>query len=343
MRIAAIAVMLHRMPFRGHDGQALAHLQDPLSRFFEIEAAFEAERGFWGDRVPLRLVAANLVLSPGEAVEIAVQVRAGAEQLRKRLSFISEILPAMQLLIAAVLLQRGDQPEAFLDEVERVRPMLRGVGLRRREIYEVVAILALRIRSQLTPISKEQVVRLREIYEQMKRHHYVLTGPEDYPACAFLVGQRDRSPEEIGVRANAIYEGLREQAKLWRGDPLQTASNMLALSPLEPAELVERFCLLALGFDGAGVRIRQGEYDEVAVLCFLARPIERIVETVTGYTHRLREHLNWAERSNAFGLAANLAFVRLVGNDPELGALADAKTLLDMQTIITARQAAAAG
>src|SRR5690606_19381121 len=114
--------------------QALAHLQDPLSRFFEIEAAFEAARGFWGDRVPLRLVAANLVLSPGEAVEIAVQVRAGAEQLRKRLSFISEVLPAMQLLIAAVLLQRGDQPEAFLDEVERVRPMLRGVGLRRREI-----------------------------------------------------------------------------------------------------------------------------------------------------------------------------------------------------------------
>jgi hypothetical protein len=331
------------MPFRGHDGQALAHLHDPLARFFELEAAFDADRGFLGDHVPLRLAAANLVLSPGEALEIAAQVRATAEQLRKQLSVFSDLVSSIQLLIAAVLLQRGDTPEAFLAEVERVRPMYRAVKLRRREIYEVVAILALRIRNQLAPIAEEQVVRMCEIYEQMKRHHWLLTGPEDYPACAFLVGQADRTPEEIGLRANQIYEGLREQAKLWRGDPLQTASNMLALSPLEPPELVERFRLLAVAFDQAGVRIRQGEYDEVAVLCFLARPSERIVETVTGYTHAIRERLRWADRSTAFGLAANLAFVRLVGNDPELGALADAKVLLDMQTIVAARQAAAAG
>jgi hypothetical protein len=331
------------MPFRGHDGQQLAHLDDPLARFFKLEAAFDAHRGFMGDRVPLRLVAANLVLCPGDAVEIAAQVRASAEQLRQRLSFLSDIVPSIQLLVSAVLLQRGDEPEAFLAEVERVRPIMRALGMRRREIYEVVAILALRIRNERAPILDEQVERLRDIYQQMKHHHWLLTGPEDYPACAFLVGQRDRSPEDIGVRANKIYEGLREQAKLWRGDPLQTASNMLALSPLDPPELVERFRLLAVEFDQAGVRIRQDEYDEVAVLCFLARPSERIVETVCGYTREIRERINWADRTNAFGLAANLAFVRLVGNDPELGALADAKTLLDMQTIIAARQAAAAG
>jgi hypothetical protein len=201
--------------------------------------------------------------------------------------------------------------------------------------------MALRIRNEREPITDEQVERMRDIYEQMKRHHWLLTGPDDYPACAFLVGQRDRTPEQIGQRANTIYEGLREKAKLWRGDPLQTASNMLALSPLEPAELVERFHMLAEGFDKAGTRIRQGEYDEVAVLCFLARPAARIVETVTYYGNQIRERLRWAERSTAFALGANLAFVRLVGNDPELGMLADAKTLLDMQTIVAARQAAA--
>jgi hypothetical protein len=329
------------MPFRGHDGQALAHLQDPLARFFELEAALDAERGFFGDHVPLRLAAANLVLSPGEAVEIAAQVRASAELLRKQLSVFSDVVSSIQLLVSAVLLQRGDSPEAFLAEVGRVRPMFRAFSMRRSEIYEVVSILALRIRSQLAPITEEQIERLREIYQQMKRHHWLLTGPEDYPACAFLVGQHDRTPEQIGVRAHEIYEGLRERAKLWRGDPLQTASNMLALSPLEPAELVERFYLLAVAFDQAGVRIRQDQYDEVAVLCFLARPCEAIVETVTGYAHEIRERLRWADRSTALGLAANLAFVRLVGNDPELGALADAKVLLDMQTIIAARQAAA--
>lgn len=330
------------MPFRRHDGQQSESLEDPLARFFEIEAAFEAERGFFGDQVPLRLVAANLVLTRGDAKDIAAQVRGTAEELRKLLPTFTHLVSSLQLLVAAVLLQRGDQPAAFVAEVERVRQIMRRLNMRRAELYETVAILVLRIGNDRAPIPDEQVERLRAIYEQMKRHHWLLTGPEDLPACAFLVSQRDRSPEQIGVRANAIYEGLREQAKLWRGDPLQTASNMLALSPLEPAELVERFCLLAHALTSAGVRIGQGEYDEVAVLCFLARPIERIVETVVGYRAGIRERLGWVERWATFGLATNLAFVRLVGNDPELGALADVKTLLDMQTIIAARQAAAA-
>jgi hypothetical protein len=328
------------MPFRGHEYHESPHLEDPLSRFFELEEAFEADRGMLGDHVPLRLAAANLVLCPGEAKEIATGVRETAEELRRQLSFMTDLVPSIQLLLAAVLRQRGDDPFEFLTEVERVRNIMRKLNMRRREVYEVVAILALRIRNGLEPITEQQIERMRDIYEQMKRHHWLLTGPDDYPACAFLVGQ-DRTPEQIGERANAIYEGLREKAKLWRGDPLQTASNMLALSPLEPSELVERFHLLAEGFDKAGTRIRQGEYDEVAVLCFLARPAPRIVETVTYYGNQIRERLRWAERANAFALGANLAFVRLVGNDPELGMLADAKTLLDMQTIVAARQAAA--
>lgn len=332
------------MPFRGHDGQALARLDDPLARFFELEAAFDAERGFLGDHVPLRLVSANLVLCPGVATAVAAQVRASTEQMRKRLSLFSTIVQPLQLLIAAVLLRRGDQPDAFLDEVERVRPLLRQLALRRSETYEVVAILALRIRNRLQPISSEQVQRMANIYVQMRRHHWFLTGPEDYPACAFLVGQRQHTPEQIGTRANQIYKGLRARAKLWRGNPLQTASNMLALSPLEPAELVERFRLLAAGFNQAGiVRIRSSEYDEVAALCFLAQPSERIIETVTSYAHAIRERLRWTDRWTSFALAANLTFARLLGDDPELGALADAKTLLDMQTIIAMRAASGGG
>jgi hypothetical protein len=329
------------MPFRGHDGKQLAAYVDPLARFFDLEAAFDAERGFLGDHVPLRLVAANLVLSPGEPTQIAAQVRALTEQLRERLAFFSQVSPAIQLLAAAVVLQRGDQPEALLAEVTRVRKMMRELRMRREEVYEFVAILAMRIRNALAPIEQPQVQRLHDIYAQMKSHHWFLTGPEDYPACAFLAGQA-RSPQDIAARANAVYEGLRTRAHAWRGDPLQTASNMLVLSPLEPDELVDRFVTLATEFDAAGIRVRQAEYDEVAVLCFLAQPAKLIVEAVVDYTTQIRERLRWANKATAFGLAANLAFVRLLGNDPELGALADAKALLDMQTIIAARQAAAA-
>jgi hypothetical protein len=281
------------------------------------------------------------VLSEGEPAEIVSRVHELTEQLRQRLSFFSQISSSLQLLTAAVMLQRGDQPQALLDEVERVRAIMRELGMRRMEVYEFVAILAMRIRSGLAPIERAQVQRLHDIYTQMKRHHWLLTGPEDYPACGFLVGQ-DRSPEDIAARANKVYEGLRTRANAWRGDPLQTASNMLVLSPLEPDELVDRFVTLATDFDAAGIRIRQGEYDEVAVLCFLAQPAKHIVEAVVAYTTQIRDRLSWANKSTSFGLAANLGFVRLLGNDPELGALADAKALLDMQTILAARQAAAA-
>ncbi len=330
------------MPFRDPE-QPTSEAFDPLARFFALEAAFEAERGFLGDSVPLRLVAANLVLSPGEPGPIAAQVREAAAELDELISFWAAVAPPIRLLLAAVLVQRGDRPDAFWFEVARVRERMRALGMRRLEVFETIAILALRIRNGLAPISDAQVERMRDIYEQMKRHHWLLTGPEDYPACAFLVGQTARSPEQIGVRANQIYEGLRERGRLWRGDPLQTASNMLCLSPLEPAELVERFLLLAEALRDAGQKIGQGEYDEVAVLCFLARPTARIVETVTEYAGQIRERLRWTNRATAFGLAANLAFVRLVGQDPELGPLADAKILLDMQTVVAARQAAAAG
>src|SRR5262249_31286396 len=162
-----------------------------------------------------------------------------------------------------------------------------------------------------------------------KRRHWLITGPEVYPACAFLSGQ-ERSPEDIANRADAIYEGLRARAHAWRGGRLQTASNMLALSPFEPDKLVDRFVTLAKAFDAAGIRIRQGEYDDVTVLCFLAQPSQRIVEAVIEYTAKIRGRLPRANKSTSFGLACNLVFVHLLGNDPELGALADAKALLDM-------------
>jgi hypothetical protein len=277
---------------------------------------------------------------PGEPAELAARVRAAAEELGELVSTF-HLASSLQLLIAAILVQRGDTPAAFWAEAERVRATMRRLRMRRMQTYELMAALALRMRNGLAPISDAQVERMRDIYEAMKDHHWLLTGPEDFPACAFLA-TTDRSPADIAARANAIYEGLRERAKLWRGDPLQTASNMLALSPLEPDELVERFHALAVGFDEAGVRIRQTEYDELAVLCYIARPIARIVETVVGYAAEIRERLRWLNKSTAFGLATNLAFVRLVGDDPELGPLADVKTLFDMQMVIAARQAAAA-
>ena len=183
---------------------------------------------------------------------------------------------------------------------------------------------------------------LRDIYEAMKRHHWFLTGPEDFPVCAMLVG-RPGTPAEIGAGTDALYRALHDRADLWRGDSLQTAANMLYLTGVEPPVLVERFATILAGFREAGTRIGQEQYDELAILCFLARPTATIVTTVTAYRDRLRPAIPWLTRTDALNLAASLAFIEIAGQDPDaLGPLADVKLLLDMQAIVAARAAATA-
>lgn len=331
------------MAYRSGDAPAPSFLvpADPLARFAEILAAFDAERGTFEDKVPLRLAAIHLVTTPGEPAALAEATRARVAAMRERLGRLGGIDAPVRMVLAASLVKYDEDALEFLDEVERVRRMFRAIELRRGGVYEALATLVLRRGLSGAAIDTGHVTRLREIYEAMKGYHWWLTGPEDFPACAMLV-PRPGSAAEIGAAIEAVYQALHTRAHLWRGDALQTAANVLVLSGLAPAEVADRFALLVERFREGGARVGQAEYDELAILCFLAQPVERVVATVLEFRDRIRASLGWTEKGSAFNLAANLAFVRLVGADGELGTIADAKLLLDMQAIVVARQAAAA-
>jgi hypothetical protein len=331
------------MPFRAADegGPTAFVPADPFARFMEIHDALEAQRGWLGDRVPLRFAAVTLLTTPGTGADLAQRLRGHDAQLRERFGWLSHIGSSIRLLLAAILVKYDDDAEAFADEVERVRALFRNVSLRRGGAYEFLAVMVLRRVRGGAAIVDDDVTRFAALYEEMKRHHWFLTGPDDFPACAMLVG-RSGEPRQIGEGIEAIYQSLRRDADLYRGEALQTAANVLYLSELDAPEVARRFALLAGGFRQAGHRIGQREYDEIATLCFLAQPVDRIVESVVEYREQLRDAVSWLSRPMAFSLGAGLAFVRLVGMDAQLGPLADAKLLLDMQAIIAARQAAAA-
>ncbi|NVB37762.1 DUF4003 family protein [Pseudenhygromyxa sp. WMMC2535] len=328
------------MPFRGSEDVGPGFIADPLSRFFALEQALEQTRGLLGDRVPLRFVAVNLVLTPGDPAEITrdvVELRAG---LDARLPWYSGIAAPMRLLLASALLKLGDDADAFCDELERANAMMNELGFRRPHVYRALTVLALRTRGALAPIDLLRLERVKAIYDAMKSHHWLLTGPEDIPACAFLSFQDD-PPEVLAARAAAIYKTLSDHRRMWQGDPLQTASNVLALAGIDPELIADRFEALAKGLRKAGVRVGMAEYDEIALLCFLSRPVAKVIEAAITYRDRLSQELSWMNTKLAFSLGTNLAYVRLVGGDPELGPLADAKGLLDMQAIIDTRAAAA--
>jgi hypothetical protein len=331
------------MPFRSDDdaGPALFAPQDPLERFQAIYAALAANGSWLTDKVALRLAAVALITSPGEPASLAAATHRRDAELRVRLGWLTSIAPALRVLLAAQLVKYADDSDAFADELERVREMFRAVHLRRGHAYEALAVLVLRRLQAGKPIELPQVQRLHDIYEAMKRHHWFLTGPEDFPACAMLVG-RPGTPTEIGDGTDALYTALHQRADLWRGDSLQTAANMLYLAEVEPSVIVERFATILAGFRETGTRIGLQQYDELAILCFLARPTATIITTVNEYRDRLKLSVAWLTRADALNLAASLAFVHIAGHDPQaLGPLADVKLLLDMQAIVTARAAAA--
>lgn len=330
------------MPFRSDEREPLAATADPLTRFTEIHAALASERRWYSDHAPLRLAAVCLITTPGDAVALAAATRRQDSALGAQLGWLSSIDPAVRMLIAAQMVKHDDDPAEFVLEVERVRAMFRAVGLRRGGVYEVLAVLVLRRVLGEVTIDRSHIERFRDIYEAMKRHHWWLTGPEDFPACAMLLA-RPEDPASIGAGTDAIYRALHERAQLWRGDSLQAAANVLYLAGAEPEELADRFALLLAGFrTDATQHIGQGQYDELAILCFLAWPIERIVETVLTTRDQLRATQSWIGKAGALNLAASLAFVRISADDGALGPLADAKLLLDMQTITAARHAAVA-
>ncbi|MBL8970020.1 MAG: DUF4003 family protein [Myxococcales bacterium] len=332
------------MPFRSDaaSGPALFAPPDPLERFQAIYAALVAQGSWLSDKVALRLASASLITLTGEPALLASATHRRDAELRVRLGWLTSVAPSLRVLLAAQMVKYADDSEAFADEVERVREMFRAIHLRNGHAYEALAVLVLRRLQRGQPIEQAQVLRLRDIYEAMKRHHWFLTGPEDFPVCAMLVG-RPGTPAEIGAGTDALYRALHDRADLWRGDSLQTAANMLYLTGVEPPVLVERFATILAGFREAGTRIGQEQYDELAILCFLARPTATIVTTVTAYRDRLRPAIPWLTRTDALNLAASLAFIEIAGQDPDaLGPLADVKLLLDMQAIVAARAAATA-
>ena len=123
----------------------------------------------------------------------------------------------------------------------------------RAGVYETMAILILRMHALRTPITETTIRRFKAIYDEMKRHHWWLTGPDDFPACAILTGQQE-SPTRMGETIEEIYQSLRSQG-FSTGDPLQTAANILYLSRLDARKAAHRYHDLAKGFRNNRVAI----------------------------------------------------------------------------------------
>lgn len=313
--------------------------KDPVNRFFDLYQALKDKGSWLSQPSTFRFAAVAALTCPGKVNEVADAIWSTANDISEQVGWFSQLRSSIRFVVSAMLVLHGDRASRFLTDADAANKLFREHGLRRGGMFEILAILILRLHQHNEPITPAQVKRFKEIYEAMKSHHWWLTGPDDFPACAILTSC-SQTPKRIGEQIERIYQGLTE-AGFSKGDPLQTASNLLFLTGLPCSTIVNRYATLATAFKARKVSIFQSDYDELTILSFLDHQPNRVADRVLEITEELKRIQPRVGRNMRFNLGSSLTFLELVQKDRNLTLIHDAKALMDMQTIISAQQAAA--
>jgi hypothetical protein len=311
---------------------------DPSGRFVQIYEALSPDRGWFVEHSSLRFAALTTTTCPGEPADVAAAIQSLDRELQEARRWYEQFPRLVRFTLAATLHRNGDTVPAFLEELERVGRIFRDVGLGRGGLHEVSAILILRSRRELEPVTEEDVRRVKVCFDEMKRHHPWITGGDDYPACAVIAGLDD-VPEAAVARAEEIYEALRGVG-CSKGNQLQAAANLLAVSGDPSHVLAERFAALEKEFEGRGLHMHAGDYGQLAVLGFLAHPVMQVADRVLEHREVMSRLRPDPGKEMTFDFAVGTAFLDLCRRGRDLQEITDLSTLLQIQAVIQSQQMA---
>jgi hypothetical protein len=314
--------------------------QTALDRFKSVHDALQQDRRWWRDATRLRYAAMAAIMCEGSGTSVAHGIRKMGDDLKKEFPWYWGVNPNIQFVVGTLLLLQRDSAKRFINELIRVRKLFREQRLHRALQFELLAVLILRIKAEGRTISRGTVRQFKAIYDEMKKHHRFLTGPDDFPACALLTGQSG-TPQTIGEGIEAIYDQLHD-SKFSKGNPLQTAANIMYLAPGRTRDVVGRATALRNEFRSNNVRINQRDYDEVAILSMLQLPAWKVVARVLDLRDELVSVRPKINKLLRFDLAVGIAFADFAAGVAESQPLGGAKILLDVQAMLAAQAAAMA-
>jgi hypothetical protein len=280
----------------------------PFERFLAIYAVLRDEgawQGAW-----LRFAAQAAVSVPGDPRAIAEAIRSMAGTLHAHVSRLDALHSPLRYVVAAMLVQAGDTAADFIAELVRTRQLFRQTGIVHGGIYEIMAILLLRIAGDRNRISRVQVERLRAIYLQLKRFHWWLTGPHDLPTCAMLIGLPG-TPEDIGRLVEEHYHLLSDDG-FSTGRQLEQAAHILPLLRLPAKQAVHRYGALGHRFASHGTPPWREDYEAIAILSFLHHDAESVASLCLTLHQKLVALRPALHHEILIDLAADLTVLDLV-------------------------------
>ncbi|ANM31089.1 hypothetical protein ABI59_18185 [Acidobacteria bacterium Mor1] len=303
-----------------------------LERFEELRS----HKRWSTDVTVLRFAAMSLIASPLERPH--VDLERVADALRDHAGWFSPLRSSIRYAVAAMILRNGLEPAAVHRSVEQVREGFRARKMRRGGIYEVLAGVVLAIHQRGEQVPDRTIDRTRDILDHWKRDHRFLTGSDDYPMAA-MHATRETPVHEVAVEVEKAYEQLRA-ARFSRGNPLQLASHLLALSPRRAFRAANRFITIAGALRSLGYRVSSRSYDEISILALTSLAPRQAATRVLKLRDRLREAKPRPSADIAFTLASSLVLAGDLEKQQNAADAADVAALRSIQAVLDAQQAA---
>lgn len=279
------------------------------TRFIDTMRALKAESGWLDDIAPYRsaaLAAAETDIAPAELAE---RLKATEKEIAKQVGVFSGVSNLLRPTLAGMLIAADRSADDFVAEYKRVRGDLHGVVWTENVIYDAVTIAVLMRQAGQAAISDDQIARLRTILGDMKKRHFWITGPEDLPMAASL-SAGEGPAEAIAARMEEVFQRLIALGHP-KGERLQAAAGVLALSTNAPDELARRFDASVNAAKAAGENVRRDDFDQVALAALAWRDLDETWRRILDTRDLLRAEKQRPDKAMALNLAAVLVFMEL--------------------------------
>ena len=188
------------------------------------------------------------------------------------------------MLPLACMLAKSDSPEERWDQA------LNSYAALKQHFWgsEFLALAAVAM-AESGNIDIERIAnRGRTLYERMKKEHRFLTGSED-SVFSVLLAQSERSDDDLISDMERCYKAL--NSKFRKGDALQSASHILALSEGEPEKKAERVISVFEKIKEKGGKYGKNyELPILAAASLLKKDEDEIAQDILDAAEKLREH-----------------------------------------------------
>jgi len=289
---------------------------DAVDRFSEIYQALGPGTRWWNDSAWLRFAAQAAVAGAKSPIESARAIEDAAELLYQHAHWYDALASPLNLVVAATLVQTSDSVESFIADVAPAGHLMHAAGFRLSGSNLIKTILMMRVLAGGAPASAPIVERMHQIFVEMKKHHWWLTGRGEVPVCA-LLSSIAGTPGEISIAVEGIYKRLQDHP-LIAGRDLLTAAHMLVLRGLPGAQAADRFIAITEILKRKSSAIYHGDYLGIALLGLLDHEPEEIESRIGKMKEALADLAPLQFIDVDSSIAVDLVYLDLVGVDKQL-------------------------